>query len=242
MADEQGPPETALREQLAANLAAVEQEVVAACQSAGRPRDSVQLIAVTKSAPEACLPVLATLGVTAMGESRPQQFARRTQLVPAVEWHLIGHLQRNKIDLVLPVAALIHSVDSDRLFAALSAAAAKQQRRLPILLEVNVSGEASKSGFTPADVLERIQTWTADPHLDVRGLMTMAPLDDQPETARPVFRGLRTLRDELRSRLSDPAALPELSMGMSGDFAVAIEEGATLIRVGSRLFQGLPSS
>ena len=165
---------------------------------------------------------------------------------PQVQWHLIGHLQRNKAQSVLGTTALIHSIDSLRLAERLSELAwdklpASQNKSIPqpILCEVNVSGEASKGGFTRAELIECWDQLVALPGINLRGLMTMAPLSDDSETARPVFAQLRQLRDELKERSGGSPVLPELSMGMSGDFEVAIQEGATLIRVGSRLFEGL---
>ena len=158
-----------------------------------------------------------------------------------VRWHFIGHLQRNKVKPVLPLTTLIHSVDSQRLLERISEVAVELSHRPRVLLEVNVSGEASKDGLTIADLTSQWDTLQAVPNVDVVGLMTMAPLADDPEAARPVFRELRQLRDQLAARAAPHVRLTELSMGMSGDFAVAIDEGATLVRIGSRLFEGLES-
>lgn len=244
-----------LRETLRLNLEAVRLRMAAACQSAGRSVDSVQLIAVTKYAQLEWIEGLISLGLTQFGENRPQQLAERQARWPQVQWHLIGHLQRNKVKSVLGTTALIHSVDSLRLAERLSEAATSGERlpacqpegdatggkplSLPILCEVNVSGEASKDGFTMADLRAGWDELVQLPGITVRGLMTMAPLADNPESARPVFASLRTLREELQSISPASQLLPDLSMGMSGDFEVAIQEGATLIRVGSRLFEGL---
>ena len=232
---------SSLLETLALNLGAVRQRAAEACRVAKRSPDSVQLIAVTKYAKIEWIAGLISLGLTRFGENRPQQLAERQARWPQVEWHLIGHLQRNKAKSVLGTTALIHSVDSSRLAERLSelASTSDSAGRIPILCEVNVSGEASKDGFPLDDLLIAWDQLTALPGVDLRGLMTMAPLSDEPESARPVFAKLRKLRDELRECSADSLALPELSMGMSGDFEVAIQEGATLIRVGSRLFEGL---
>ncbi len=230
-----------LLQTLGDNLAAVRQRMAEACRTAHRHVDSVQLIAVTKYAQPEWVAGLISLGLSQFGENRPQQLSERQSLWPQVQWHLIGHLQRNKIKSVLGRTALIHSVDSWRLAERLSEVAQSDSSvgRVPILCEVNVSGEVSKDGFAVADLRASWNQLVTLPGLDVRGLMTMAPLSDDAETARPVFARLNQLRDELR-QLSPPASsLPDLSMGMSGDFEVAIQEGATLIRVGSRLFKGL---
>jgi pyridoxal phosphate enzyme (YggS family) len=242
-------------DQLAENVSAVQSEVAAACRRAGRAASEVTLVAVTKYAELDWVRGLIELGVLDLGESRPQQLVERADQLPGdVRWHLIGHLQRNKVKLVLPHCVLIHSVDSLRLLEKISAIAAElpppnavsapaDRTTLPrVLLEVNVAGEASKDGFTPAELCSQWDALQRVPHVELAGLMTMAPLSDDPETARPVFRGLRQLRDELAARAAPQVKLTELSMGMSGDFTVAIEEGATLVRIGSRLFEGLESS
>ncbi len=244
-----------LRETLSQNVEAVRQRVAAACLVAGRSVDCVQLIAVTKYAQPEWIEGLISLGLTEFGENRPQQLAERQARWPQVQWHLIGHLQRNKVKSVLGSAALIHSVDSLRLAERLSEESVSWDRLSachppdqttgwkpiprPILCEVNVSGEASKDGFSVADLHTAWGQLVQLPGIEVRGLMTMAPFADDPELARPVFANLRQLRVELRASSPASRLLPDLSMGMSGDFEVAIQEGATLIRVGSRLFEGL---
>jgi pyridoxal phosphate enzyme (YggS family) len=235
--------------QLTTNLNRVRQRMQAACQRAGRPADSVRLVAVTKTASVECIRAfLAVLGTEPsppadLGENRPQQLASRARELPdSIHWHLIGHLQRNKVDLAVAHASLVHSVDSERLLQALNAEAGKAGRTLRVLLEVNVSGEAQKHGFTPAELEARFEQIAQQPHLAIQGLMTMAPLAEDPELARPTFRGLRELRDRLAAHALPGLTLPELSMGMSGDFEVAIEEGATLVRVGSALWENLPLS
>lgn len=229
----------AIQDQLRQSLADVEGRIAAACARAGRPRSDVTLVAVTKTVSAEVAACLPGLGVDDLGENRPQELWRKAGLLPAtVRWHLIGHLQRNKIDKTLPLVQLIHSVDSVRLLQALDAEAARQGRVVPVLLEVNASGEASKHGFAPAEVPTLAPTVRALRNVQVRGLMTMAALQE-PEACRPTFAALRGLRDRLRAELSDPHTLEHLSMGMSNDFEVAIEEGATLVRLGSVLFEGL---
>lgn len=232
-----------LRTRLVENLSSVREQILTACDRAGRPADQVTLVAVTKYADLEHVRELVELGVSDLGESRPQQLAKRAQVLPGqISWHMIGHLQRNKADDVMAVARLIHSVDSVRLFDHLANCARKRNRPQRILLEVNVSGETSKDGFPVDELLgawPRLQTCET---LQIAGLMTMAPLDQTPEASRPVFRKLRELRDLLSRQSEGRLALHDLSMGMSGDFEVAIEEGATHVRIGSRLFEGLPST
>ncbi len=197
------------------------------------------LVAVTKTVSAdiaACLP---ELGIRDLGESRPQELERKAAFLDVgVNWHMIGHLQRNKAEKVLPLACLTHSVDSVRLLQELDRAAAKQGRTCAVLLEVNVSGEQSKQGFIDTDVPRLVPALTELRHVHVRGLMTMAPFA-QPEAARPTFARLRQLRDNMQRELEPPHILEHLSMGMSNDFEIAIEEGATFVRLGTVLFQGL---
>lgn len=230
----------AVSDRLADNLRQVRNRIAAACQRAGRPADDVTLIAVTKYAPLEWVRGLIDLGVTDFGESRPQQLiARAAELPSHVRWHQIGHLQRNKADSLLPVVERIHSVDSIRLIEQLAKSAQQRSCRPRILLEVNVAGEASKDGFAASDLVAAWPAILVQTALEIDGLMTMAPLGNTAENARPAFRGLRELRDRLVEMSHGRIALPQLSMGMSGDFEVGIEEGATFVRVGSGLFEGL---
>lgn len=228
------------REVIAENLNEIQLAIKSACVRAGRSVDDVQLVAVTKYAELDWVRDLIELGMTELGESRPQQLRHRAEESPAdVRWHMIGHLQRNKVDIVIAAAELIHSVDSLRLLRRVESCAATLGRRQQVLLEVNVSGEESKDGFEPDELRSAWQEILDLQHVDVRGLMTMAPRGEDAECARPYFRQLREFRDELAKCSGGSVTMPELSMGMSGDFAIAIEEGATLIRIGSRLFAGL---
>ena len=184
---------------------------------------------------------LAEAGCLDLGESRPQELWQKAAEVSdlPIRWHLIGHLQRNKVERSLPLASLIHSVDSLRLLAAIEAAADSLDRIVPVLLEVNVSGDQTKYGLPPSEMPARIVEAAAFRHVQIRGLMGMAALEGGPERARRDFRALRELRDQLRKSTAPNVSLDELSMGMSDDFEVAIEEGATLVRIGSALFEGL---
>ncbi len=228
--------EAALRER----LERVEARLTAACARAGRARHAVTLVAVTKTIAPELAAYLPRLGVTHLGENRPQELWRKAEAIPeGVHWHVIGHLQRNKIDRTLPLAHLIHSVDSARLLEALDAEAGEQGRTVPVLLEVNASGEASKHGFAPAGLPTLLPLLMRLRRVQVRGLMTMAAFQE-PEACRPTFALLRGLRDRLREQLAGQHIVEHLSMGMSNDFEVAVEEGATYVRLGSVLFEGLP--
>jgi len=220
-------------------LADVERRLTTACARAGRSRSDVTLVTVTKTVSSDVAALLPELGVFDLGENRPQELWRKAKsLPPSIRWHLIGHLQRNKIEPTLSLVHMIHSVDSVRLLQALEAAAAQQERQLDVLLEVNAAGEASKHGFAPNEMSSLVPSIQALKHVRVRGLMTMAPL--QPaEDCRPVFATLRRLRDALRKDVAPVHDLRHLSMGMSNDFEVAVEEGATMVRLGSVLFEGL---
>ena len=228
------------RNRLLENLQSVRTRIEAACLRAGRSINDVKLVAVTKYAQLEWVRELVNMGLLDLGESRPQQLVARAKELPEnVRWHMIGHLQRNKADDLLPVTSLIHSVDSVRLFDHLAKAGQRLTQPPQILLEVNVSGEASKDGFQPGALIEAWPRLQLCESLTIAGLMTMAPLDDTPDVARAVFRQLRELRDQLRTESAGQHPLSELSMGMSGDFEVGIEEGATIIRIGSSLFDGL---
>ncbi len=222
----------AIRQRLHDNLAAVEARVAAACARVGRSRATVTLVAVTKNVSPEVTALLPELGVLDLGENRPQSLWSKAELLPKeVRWHLIGHLQRNKIERTLPIVHCIHSVDSVRLLQSLE----QQGRPVSVLLEVNASGEASKQGFDPAELPGLTAIVAALVHVRVIGLMTMAALQDAA-ACRPTFAALRGLRDQLKPRLP---SVEHLSMGMSNDFEIAIEEGATFIRLGTVLFEGL---
>jgi len=220
-------------------IALVEDLVIAACGRAGRVRSDVTIVAVTKTLSLEETRLVPEAGLILLGENRPQDLWKKAAAMPEATWHFIGHLQRNKIDKTLPVASLLHSVDSIRLLKALDEEAGKLQRPAPVLLEVNASGEETKQGFAPAGVLDLASQLNSFRNVQIRGLMTMAAPLSNPEECRPTFATLRKLRDQLRERLAPAHCCGELSMGMSSDFAIAIEEGATLIRLGTIYFQGL---
>jgi len=223
----------------AANLALVRQAIADAATAAGRDPSTVRLVAVSKTHPAAAVVAAAAAGQHIFGESRVQEAREKIPACPpGLDWHFIGHLQKNKVRQALPLFGFFHSIDSTPLAQALDRIAGETGQNVEGLLEVNVSGEATKYGFTPAQLRTEFPALAKLPHLRIRGLMTMAPYSDNPEDARPVFRALRELRDELQT--AHGHALPELSMGMSGDFAPAIEEGATLVRIGSSIFGDRP--
>ncbi len=222
------------------NLARVETQIAAACDKVGRARQEVTLVAVTKSVSPQVAGLLPGLGVHHLGESRPQELWRKAAALPrSIHWHQVGHLQTNKIERTLPLCQLIHSVDTVHLIQALEKEAARQQHTVDVLLEVNASREENKHGFAPEQLESVLPQLTSLQHVRVRGLMTMAAYDDDPEHCRPTFALLRTLLDRLAQQVPPPHRMEDLSMGMSNDFAVAIEEGATLIRLGTILFEGV---
>ena len=219
-----------LRKLLGERIASVEVRVTAACQRAGRPRNSVSTVAITKTVSVRVAALLPELGLPDLGENRPQELWKKAAAIPGAVWHFTGHLQRNKIDRTLPLVRLLHTLDSLRLAEAIGSAA-------PALLEVNCSRETSKGGFAPDELPAVADKLLALGGIRIEGLMTMAAHAEYPEECRPTFAELRTLRDRLRERTG--WELPKLSMGMTNDFEIAIEEGATFIRLGTLLFQGL---
>ncbi|MCC5849566.1 MAG: YggS family pyridoxal phosphate-dependent enzyme [Verrucomicrobia bacterium] len=218
------------------NIYAVESRIQAACDAAHRKRDEVTLVAVSKKKPADLIRAAYEAGLSVFGENRVQEaMVKIPELPNGISWHLIGHLQTNKVKQVIHCEfSLIHSVDSERLLLALENAAEEQGRTQPILLQVNVSGEASKFGLPPQELLPLLETAAGCTHLEVQGLMTIPPLTEDPEKAAPHFARLRTLRDEAAQASGFP--LETLSMGMSHDLEVAIREGATFVRVGTDIF------
>lgn len=213
--------------------------MAAACHRAHRDPASVTLVAVSKGQPPEVVRAAADLGLSLFGENKVQEAKAKIPLCPGrLRWHLIGHLQTNKARDAVHFFEMIHSVDSLRLAEEIQRQADKAAKQVSVLLEVNVAGEASKFGYRPDALLDELSALNALPRLEIHGLMTMAPWSPDPEKARPHFRRLRELKQECEQRLGAPLA--HLSMGMTGDFEVAIEEGATLVRIGTALFGERP--
>ena len=224
---------------IAEKIAALRAEIAASALRAGRGAGAVRLVAVSKTHPASAVVAAAAAGQRLFGESRVQEARDKIPACPpGLEWHFIGHLQKNKVRQALPLFSFFHSIDSAPLARALDRVAGETGGAPEGLLEVNISGEETKHGFTPAALRAEFAALAALPNLRLRGLMTMAPYSANPEDARPIFRALRELRDELQSAHGRP--LPELSMGMSGDFGPAVEEGSTLVRVGAAIFGDRP--
>ncbi|HKD35433.1 MAG TPA: YggS family pyridoxal phosphate-dependent enzyme [Pirellulales bacterium] len=228
-------------DRIAENLMSVRQRMADAAARSGRRANDIKLVAVTKYVPAEIIRRLLAAGCHDLGESRPQElWAKSVDSADlSIKWHLIGHLQRNKVERTLPLVSLIHSADSLRLIAAIDRGAAELGSKVPILLEVNISGDPSKHGLDPDEVGSLLPEIAMFDHVQVRGLMAMASREGDLDSARRDFARLRKLRDRLARELPERMSLDELSMGMSGDFEIAIEEGATIIRVGSALFEGI---
>jgi pyridoxal phosphate enzyme (YggS family) len=234
-------------DQLAQRIAAIRARVAAAAGRVGRAPESVSIIAVSKTMPARAVIAAAAHGLSLFGENRVQEAREKIAAVAdagltTIRWELIGHLQTNKAARAVELFARVQSVDSVRLTEALSMRAHQTGSVLSILLEVNVAGEASKSGIAPSDLVGMARAIAALPNLRVEGLMTVAPLVDDPEAVRSVFRQMRALRETLRAEVPMGAdgGWHELSMGMTDDFEVAIEEGATLVRIGRAIFGERP--
>jgi pyridoxal phosphate enzyme (YggS family) len=227
--------------QIARNLAAVRERIARAADTAGRKPSDVRLVAVTKYVGMEEIRAIVAAGCTDLGESRPQALWEKAASCtdPQIQWHLVGALQRNKVARTLPLVSLIHSVDSARLAATIDEHAARLRRTAPILVEVNVSGDAAKHGVPPGDLPGLLEQISRCQNVEVNGLMTLAALEGGPERARHDFAQLRELRDRMAASAPPNVRLGELSMGMSGDFEQAIAEGATIVRVGAALFEGL---
>jgi len=220
---------------LVANLEDIRRRVAAASVRAGRASESVMLLGVTKNQPPEAVRAAASLGLACFGENRVQEAKIKIGQCPGqLRWHMIGHLQSNKCRDAVHFFEMIESVDSLALAAEIDKWAAKSAKTMPVLLEVNVAGESSKSGYAPERLLAELPQINALKKIEIHGLMTVAPWSADAEKVRPVFRRLRELREQCGEILGAP--LPHLSMGMSGDFEVAVEEGATIIRLGTALF------
>lgn len=229
---------------LAARIETVREQIEGAARRSGRDPSAITLVAVTKTVDADRLREAVNLGVTHLGENHVQEAREKIDVLKghlpsSVEWHLIGHLQSNKARLAVDLFSMIESVDTLRLAEHLDHVAREKRCKVPVLLEVNVGNEESKFGFHPSELAEVMPRLLALPFLDIRGLMTVAPVVSDPQLARPFFRQLRELQNDL-SRQFGAARLTELSMGMTNDYPVAIEEGATIVRVGRAIFGDRP--
>ncbi len=225
---------------VAENFAAIQERIRTACERAGRDVNSVTLLAVSKTHPADAIKALSDLGQIAFGESKVQEAKAKIPLCPGkLRWHFIGHLQSNKCRDAVELFQMIQSVDSLALAQEINKRAEAAAKTMPVLLEVNVAGEASKFGYAPERMLAELQQLNALRRLEIHGLMAIPPFAPVAEKARPYFQKLRQLKEQAEAVLGAP--LPQLSMGMSGDFEVAIEEGATIVRVGTALFGPRPA-
>ena len=219
------------------NLKIVEENILAACKRAGRSRDEVTLIAVSKTKPVEMLREAIEYGMVDFGENKVQEMCDKIDVIPEkLNWHMIGHLQRNKVKYIVDKSYLIHSVDSLRLAEQINAEAQKKNVVCDILLEVNIANEESKFGLSSEEVPELLAKIKTMKNVRVKGLMTIAPFVDNPEDNREHFRNLHKLFIDMREQTSDNISMEVLSMGMTGDYEVAIEEGVTIVRVGTGIF------
>src|SRR5687767_6127502 len=224
---------------IAENLAAIRRRIEAACARSGRDPASVTLVAVTKGQPPEAVRAAVEAGQLVFGENRVQEAkAKISQCPGSARWHMIGHLQSNKARDAVALFEMIESVDSLSLAVEVNKWAEKSAKTMRVLLEVNVAGESSKFGYNPDRLLEEFLEINSLPKIEIHGLMTVAPWAQEPEKVRSVFRRLRELKSKCEEKLGAPLA--QLSMGMSGDFEVAVEEGATIVRIGTALFGPRP--
>lgn len=219
------------------NLTEIEKRIQAACDRAGRDRSSVRLLCVTKTKPVPMLQEAYDFGERHFAENKVQELRDKyPQLPDDVEWHFIGHLQTNKVKYLMENTAMIHSVDSEKLAEAISKEAVKAGRVVPVLIEINAAGEKSKFGIRPEETESLLRNIAGLPGIRVKGLMTIPPYTEDPESNRIYFRKLRELAVDINAQCIDNISTSELSMGMTGDFEVAIEEGSTFVRVGTGIF------
>jgi hypothetical protein len=219
------------------NLANVQHNIELACQRAGRDVSEVTLIAVSKTKPVEMLSVVYEEGIREFGENKVQELVDKYEVLPKdIHWHMIGHLQRNKVKYIVDKAYLIHSVDSLRLAEEISRQAQLKQKAVDILVEVNIAGEESKFGTTDEEAIALVQEIASLPGIHVKGLMTIAPFVEDPEENRSYFRKMKELSVDISNKNIDNVRMDILSMGMTGDYMVAIEEGATMVRVGTGIF------
>jgi hypothetical protein len=222
---------------LESNLNHVEENIRAACERAGRDRSEVTLIAVSKTKPVPMLEEVYGLGARDFGENKVQEMCEKIEVLPEdIRWHMIGHLQTNKVKYIVGKTELIHSVDSLHLAKEIEKQAAKNDVTVSILIEVNIAEEESKFGIKGDETIELVRQIAQLPHLKIEGLMTIAPFVDDPEDNRIYFRQIRQLSVDIAAENIDNVHMNVLSMGMTGDYTVAIEEGATMVRVGTGIF------
>lgn len=222
---------------LTENLHEVQERIIRACQKVGRDPKEITLIAVSKTKPVEMLHEVYQAGIREFGENKVQELTAKEETMPTdIHWHMIGHLQTNKIKYIVDKVTLIHSVDSVKLAEAIDKEARKKNVVCDILLEVNVAEEESKFGFSLENVIPALDTLKGLSNIRIRGLMTIAPYVKNPEENRPVFSALRKLSVDIAEKNIDNISVDILSMGMTNDFEVAIEEGATMVRVGTAIF------
>lgn len=219
------------------NYLTIKARIAKACERCGRSTEDVRLIAVSKTKPVEDIQEIYDAGQRAFGENRVQEMCQKMPELPEdIQWHLIGHLQHNKVKYLMPRTAMIHSVDSLKLAETISKEAVKHQMVMPVLVEVNVAEEESKFGVSMADLESFICELSTLEGIEVKGLMTVAPFVEDPEENRAVFRALKQISVDINNKNINNIYLSELSMGMTNDFEIAIEEGATMIRVGTAIF------
>jgi len=219
------------------NLETVRENIAVAAKRSGRVAEDVTLITVTKNFDVSCIDAAIDCGITDAGENRVQEMLSKIDTVKSkLNWHMIGHLQTNKVKYIVDKVKMIHSVDTVKLLSEINREAAKYDLVCDVLLEVNISGEESKFGINPGTVYEMIEQAKTMPNICVKGLMTVAPYVVDPNENRPYFRGIRQLFDQIKQEQSGNIHMQYLSMGMSGDYEVAIEEGSNMVRVGSAIF------
>ncbi len=219
------------------NIEQINGEIEAACQRAGRSRDEVQLVAVTKTIDESIVNDSLKYGITDIGENKVQEIQRKFENIDdGIRWHLIGHLQRNKVKYIIDKVDMIHSVDSLRLAEEIDKRAGLIERTIDVLIQLNISHEETKFGINLNDLKDMIAEIDKLENVRVKGLMTMAPFFEEPEEAREIFRKMKDIFEELKYNVYNHVEMKHLSMGMTNDYIVAIEEGATLVRVGTGIY------
>lgn len=222
---------------VADNLKKIKENIAEACRKAGRDPGEVTLIAVSKTKPVELLREAYDAGARCFGENKVQEIMDKYPQLPAdIQWHMIGHLQRNKVKYIVDKVKMIHSVDSLRLAETIEQEASKRGVQVPVLLEVNVAQEESKFGLKTDEVLPLAEAVSAFPHIKIQGLMTIAPYVDDPEENRGIFRQLKKLSVDIEAKNINNVTMSVLSMGMTGDYQVAVQEGATMVRVGTGIF------